>query len=340
MTIHAYAALAAKTALVPFQYPQSELAVDQVEIAVQYSGLCHSDLSMIENEWQQSLYPLVPGHEVVGKISRVGSAVQHLHVGQMVGLGWQAGHCQGCRPCLGGKPNLCKHSEATIVGRHGGFASHVTAHWQWVIPLPEALSAKHAGPLLCGGLTVFTPLLQHNIQAIHHIGVIGIGGLGHLAIQIYKAWGCRVTAFTSSLDKTEELYQLGADHVVHSQNLKDYDGLTFDLIVDTVNAPLDWQAYTNLLAAGGRFHIVGLVLEPIEVSSSQLIDQQIAITGSPTGSPLALHQLLDFCSRHAIEPWIEEFPISQVNHAIEKMKQGQLRYRAVLNMQELHDAKN
>lgn len=338
MTIRAYAAHSAKAELIAYEFKFPLLQDEEVEIEVLYSGLCHSDVSMLDNDWHKTCYPFVPGHEIIGKVVKIGKKVKNLTLGQHVGLGWQSNHCHICTPCIAGKSNICRNSEATIVGRHGGFASHVRAHWQWVIPLPNSIDLVSAGPLLCGGLTVFTPLIQHAIQGIHHVGVIGIGGLGHIAIQLYKAWGCKVTAFSSNPDKTEKILALGADQVINSSDLSQIHDQNFDLIVDTVNVPLAWSQYTNLLAPEGKFHVVGVVLEPIEVSSVSLIDKQISITGSPTGTPAAMHQLLEFCSRHQIRPLIEEFPISQVNQAIQKLRDGTLRYRAVLNMQELHDA--
>lgn len=338
MQVKAYAAFVPKSELQVYQFELPALADEEVEIKVLYSGLCHSDISMLDNDWQQTTYPFVPGHEVIGQVTKLGSKVKNLKTDQYVGLGWQSNHCQICGPCIAGKTNLCRQSEATIVGRHGGFASFVRANWQWVIPLPEQIDLASARPLLCGGLTVFTPLLQHGIQGIHHVGVIGIGGLGHIAIQLYKAWGCKVTAFSSNPDKFDEIRALGADQVLNSRALDSVQDQSFDLIVDTVNVPLDWAAYTNLLAPEGKFHVVGLVLEPIQISSFSLIDKQTSITGSPTGTPLAMYQLLDFCSRHSVRPWVEEFPVSKVNEAIKTLRDGKLRYRAVLNMQELHDA--
>ena len=338
MHVKAYASLQPCTELEPYEFQLDLIADDEVEIEVLFSGLCHSDVSMLDNEWDDTVYPFVPGHEVVGRISNLGKNVKNLQHGDYVGLGWQSNHCQSCRPCIAGKTNLCQHSEATIVGRHGGFATHVRANWQWVIPLPKGIDLASTGPLLCGGLTVFTPLIQHGIQAIHHVGVIGIGGLGHIAIQLYKAWGCKVTAFSSNPTKTEEILKLGADQVLNSKQIDPLHHQSFDLIIDTVNVPLDWDQYMDLIAPEGKFHVVGLVLEPLKVSSFSLIDKQMSVTGSPTGTPLAMRQLLEFCHRHDIKPLIEEFPISQVNHAIQRLREGTLRYRAVLNMQELHDA--
>ncbi|HAD70071.1 MAG TPA: alcohol dehydrogenase, partial [Acinetobacter radioresistens] len=187
-------------------------------------------------------------------------------------------------------------------------------------------------PLLCGGITVFDPLLKHQIQSVHHVGVIGIGGLGHMAIKLLKAWGCEITAFTSSLDKTPELIEMGADHVVNSRDsaaLKDQYG-KFDLLLSTVNVSLDWKSYLHTLAPHGTVHMLGLTLEPMQVPVGTLIGGNKSVTGSPTGSPAALRQLLKFAARKNIAPQIELFPMSQINEAIERLHSGQVRYRVVL----------
>ena len=331
--IHAYAALKAGAALEPYQFDAGELQPHQVEVKVEYCGLCHSDISVINNDWKSSVYPVVAGHEIIGTIIQLGSEAKGLKVGQRVGIGWTAESCQYCDPCISGQQVMCSgEKKATIVGHAGGFADKVRAGWQWVIPLPEDLDPESAGPLLCGGITVFDPILKHQIQAIHHVGVIGIGGLGHMAIKLLKAWGCEITAFTSNLDKTEELKAMGADHVVNSRDtaaLKAQRG-KFDLLLSTVNVTLDWSAYLTTLAPNGTVHMLGLVLEPMQISAGMLIGGAKSITGSPTGSPAALRQLLKFAARKNIAPQIEVFPMSQLNQAIERLHSGLARYRIVL----------
>ena len=331
--IRSYAALTAKSALVPHEFDAGDLAPHQVEVKVEYCGLCHSDLSMIDNDWGVSQYPVIAGHEVIGKIVRLGSEAKGLKLGQRVGIGWTAETCQACDHCLAGQQVLCTgERKATIVGHAGGFADKVRAGWQWVIPLPDDLAPESAGPLLCGGITVFDPLLKHQIQATHHVGVIGIGGLGHMAIKLLKAWGCEITAFTSSLDKTEELKAMGADHVVNSRDsaaLKAQAG-KFDLLLSTVNVTLDWKSYLHSLAPNGSVHLLGIPLEPIATPANLLISGAKSITGSPTGSPAALRTLLKFTARKNIAPQIELFPMSQINDAIERLHSGQVRYRVVL----------
>ena len=331
--IRSYAALTAKSALVPYEFDAGELQSHQVEVKVEYCGLCHSDLSMIDNDWGVSQYPVVAGHEIIGKIIRLGSEAKGLKLGQRVGIGWTAETCQACNYCLSGQQVLCTgEHKATIVGHAGGFADKVRAGWQWVIPLPDDLAPESAGPLLCGGITVFDPLLKHQIQAIHHVGVIGIGGLGHMAIKLLKAWGCEITAFTSNLDKADELKAMGADHVVNSRDsaaLKAQKG-KFDLLLSTVNVTLDWKSYLSTLAPNGSVHLLGIPLEPIATPANLLISGAKSITGSPTGSPAALRTLLNFAARKNIAPQIELFPMSQINDAIARLHSGQVRYRVVL----------
>ena len=331
--IRSYAALTAKSALVPYKFDAGELQPHQVEVKVEYCGLCHSDLSIIDNDWGVSQYPVVAGHEIIGKIIRLGSEAKGLKLGQRVGIGWTAETCQACNYCLSGQQVLCTgEHKATIVGHAGGFADKVRAGWQWVIPLPDDLAPESAGPLLCGGITVFDPLLKHQIQAIHHVGVIGIGGLGHMAIKLLKAWGCEITAFTSNLDKADELKAMGADHVVNSRDsaaLKAQKG-KFDLLLSTVNVSLDWKSYLSTLAPNGSVHLLGIPLEPIATPANLLISGAKSITGSPTGSPAALRTLLNFAARKNIAPQIELFPMSQINDAIARLHSGQVRYRVVL----------
>ncbi|WP_180118211.1 NAD(P)-dependent alcohol dehydrogenase [Acinetobacter sp. YH12096] len=332
-TIHAYAAMNSGEALVPYQFDPGELQAHQVEVKVEYCGLCHSDISIIQNDWKSSVYPVVPGHEVIGTITQLGSEAKGLKVGQRVGIGWTAESCQHCDSCIDGRQVQCTGTKtATIVGHAGGFADKVRAGWQWVIPLPDDLDPTSAGPLLCGGITVFDPILQHQIQAIHHVAVIGIGGLGHMAIKLLKAWGCEITAFSSNLDKTDELKAMGADHVVNSRDLAAIKAQRgkFNLILSTVNVTLDWQAYLSTLAPNGSVHMLGLALEPMQIPAGMLISGAKSVTGSSTGSPAALRELLRFAARQNIAPQIEMYPMSQVNEAIERLHSGNVRYRIVL----------
>lgn len=330
--IRTWAATAAKQKLERHDYDPGVLGDEEVEVAVEYCGLCHSDLSMIDNEWGMSAYPLVPGHEVVGRIVALGSQVKALSKGQQVGVGWTSGSCMHCAPCIGGDQHLCGTAQATIVGRHGGFADRVRAHWAWAIPLPAGVRPETAGPLFCGGITVFSPLMEFGITPTSRVGVVGIGGLGHMAVRFLKAWGCEITALTSSPSKHEEARALGAHRVVSSRDSKEIATIagSLDLVIVTANVALDWDAIIAALGPKGRLHFVGAVLEPVPVQAFALIVGQKSISGSPTGSPGSIARMLAFCARHSIEPQVEQFPMSRVNDALAHLHAGKARYRIVL----------
>jgi alcohol/geraniol dehydrogenase (NADP+) len=331
-TIKAFAATSAKSALQPFEYTPAPLGAEQVDIAVESCGICHSDLSMLDNEWGMSVYPLVLGHEIVGRVLAAGAQVKRIKVGDRVGLGWSSSSCGFCAPCLSGDQNLCGRSESTIVRRHGGFATQVRSHWLWAAPLPETLDAASAGPLFCGGITVFNPIVQFGVKPTDRVAVIGIGGLGHMALKFLRAWGCDVTAFTTSDAKRSEALALGAHHTLNSH---DADALakasgSFDFILNTTNVGLDWNRYVAALKPKGRLHTVGAVLEPMALAAFPLIMGQRSVSGSPLGSPSTVDTMLEFCARHAIKPVTETFPMSRVNDALEHLRSGKARYRVVL----------
>lgn len=329
---HAWAAADRGAKLQPFDYSPGPLGPEQVQIRIETCGICHSDLSMIDNEWGNSVFPLVAGHEAIGIVEAVGDFAKGVTVGDRVGLGWFAGSCMHCRHCLSGRHNLCAAAEQTIVGRHGGFADRVRCHWSWALKLPDGVDSKKAGPLFCGGITVFGPIADFGVKPTHRVGVIGIGGLGHLALQFLSKWGCHVTAFTSSDSKSEEAKALGARDVLNSRDSAAMESAagSFDFILSTVNVPLDWNAYLNLLAPDGRLHFVGAVLEPVQVPAFALIMGRKRISGSPLGSPATVLDMLDFCARHGIAPQTESFAMADVNDALEHLKAGKARYRIVL----------
>jgi alcohol/geraniol dehydrogenase (NADP+) len=327
-----FAAAAKGEPLKLIEFDPGELRAEQVEVEVEYCGICHSDVSMLDNEWGMTQYPLVPGHEVVGKIVALGTHAKGLRLGQRVGIGWMSGSCLSCRQCLSGDHNLCAQGEATIVHRHGGFADRVRAQWPWAIPLPEGVDPAKAGPLFCGGITVFNPILQAHVKPTERVGVIGIGGLGHMALSFLASWGCEVYAFTSSESKREEAMRLGAHHVVNSRDSPAMQKIagSLDFVLVTVNVPLDWKAIIQTLAPRGRLHFVGAVLEPVPVEVFSLLVGQRVISGSPTGSPVAVADMLEFCARHSIAPVVEIFAMSDVNQALDHVRAGKARYRVVL----------
>lgn len=329
--IHALAAKQPKGKLEPFTYDPGPLGPDQVEIEVQYCGVCHSDLSMLNNEWGMTAYPFVPGHEAIGKVVAVGSNAKSVKEGQTVGLGWNSRSCLHCPQCLAGDHQMCDTGEATIIHRHGAFGTRVRCHWIWATPIPEGVDVSKAGPLLCGGITVFNPLVELDIKPTDRVGVIGIGGLGHLALQFANKWGCHVTAFTSSAGKADEAKKMGAHAVLntHSEDELNRAAGSFNLILSTIMAPLNVDAYIGALAPKGHFHTVGILPE-IKVSTYPLLIRQRSISASPSGAPGTVNAMLDFCARHKIEPITEEFKMTEANEAMEHLEAGKARYRIVL----------
>ena len=331
--IKGYAVTEPQGTLQPLEFDPGPLGDTEVEIKVEYCGLCHSDLSMVDNEWGISQYPLIPGHEIVGSVTAMGPHAKGLTVGQRVGLGWFADSCLTCEWCKSGNHQLCASAVGTIVGRPGGFADRVRANAAWVIPLPEELDPQSAGPLMCGGVTVFNPLLLWKVKPTARVGVVGIGGLGHMALQFAQAWGCEVTAFSSSPGKEAEAKGFGAHHFINS---RDSEALkkaanSFDFILSTVNATLDWEGYIAALRPQGHLHLVGVVPEPLSVPLFPLLAGQKSLSASPTGSPTAIATMLDFAARHQVAPQTEHFPMSKINEAFARLKSGQARYRIVLD---------
>ncbi len=333
-TVNAYAANEAGGKLNPFTYELPELGSDQVEIKVHYCGICHSDLSMVNNEWGMTQYPIVPGHEVIGEVVSVGSEVKHIKPGDLVGLGWNSGSCMHCNQCMDGSHHLCQSLEGTIVGRHGGFADYVRCHWSCAIQLPEGIDTKKAGPLLCGGITVFSPIILAGVKPTDKVGVIGIGGLGHMALKFLNKWGCEVVAFSSNPDKKEQILAMGATKVINSTDPQQLESIagSLNFILNTTNVTLDWNSYLMTLAPKGRFHNVGAVLEPMAIPAFTLLVGEKTVGASPIGSPALARTMLEFCVRHDIYPIVEEFPLEKVNEAMQHLEEGKARYRIVLKV--------
>ncbi|NNK11093.1 MAG: NAD(P)-dependent alcohol dehydrogenase, partial [Flavobacteriaceae bacterium] len=331
MKVNAYAATEQKAKLTPYSYELGEIGPEQVDIEVHYCGICHSDLSMINNDWDMTQYPLVPGHEIIGKVIATGNAVKNVSIGDKVGLGWMSSSCMSCEQCMDGEHHLCANSEATIVGRNGGFADKVRGHWSWTIPLPDDIDMSKAGPLLCGGITVFNPIILAGVKPTDTVGVIGIGGLGHMALKFLKHWGCEVIAFSSNPDKKKAIINMGASRVINSRSPEELESIAgqLDFILNTTNVTLDWNSYLTTLAPKGRFHTVGAVLEPMAIPAFSLIMGEKSVGGSPIGSPALTKTMLDFCVRHNIYPEVEEFPMEKVNEAIEHLEEGKARFRIV-----------
>ncbi len=329
MQVHAFAAKRAKDRLTPFSYDTKPLQPYEVLIAISHCGLCHSDVHLIDNDWGLTTYPLVPGHEIIGHVIEHGrdSVIKKK---QRVGVSWQRSSCLGCMQCLSGHENLCPQKEATCIHHFGGFAHYIVADSRFVYEIPESLDSVHAGPLLCGGATVFAPLIHAHIQGMHTVGVVGIGGLGHLALQFAHAFGCKVIAFSHSKNKEKEASAFGATDFLLLDHATPEPANACDLLLSTTNVVSDWNHLLSFLKPGGKLCILGVPSSEVHFHPRLVIDKQLSLFGSPVASRAILRSMLVFAARHEIAPKIELFPMDQVNDAIQKLKRNEMRYRCVL----------
>jgi uncharacterized zinc-type alcohol dehydrogenase-like protein len=330
--IHGLAVHAAGAHLLAYKYDAGELKADEVEVKISHCGVCYSDIHLIDNDWGSSKYPFIPGHEIVGTVTAAGAEVTSLAVGQRVGIGWQSNSCGVCEWCRQGEEHLCAKSEATCVGRNGGYADAIRVNWRFAIPVPETLESEHVAPLLCGGITVYSPLRNHGVRPASRVGVIGIGGLGHLGLQFARTFGAEVTAFSTSKNKEAEAKELGANHFVNTRETGAMKKLTgsFDFLLSTVNADQDWMGYIGALRPKGTLCLVGVPPSPLALQAFALVGGQKAVSGSPTGSPHDLSEMLDVAARHGVKAVTERFAMDKANEAVAKVKKNQVRYRAVL----------
>lgn len=329
MHIKAYAAQKSKEPLQSFNYKSPILKDEEIEVAVTHCGICHSDVHLVDNDWNISVYPLVPGHEIIGTVHRLGVKVKNFQIGQRVGIGWQCYSCLVCEYCHRGEEHLCASSQGVAVGHHGGFADLVCSHERFVIPIPEQLSSEYAAPLLCGGITVYSPLRRY-VTPNMRVGIIGIGGLGHLALQFARAFGCEVTAFSSQAEKKQDARRFGALHFVQSnqdQALKPFINY-FDFILSTVNVDLNWEIYLQLLRPHGKLCFVGAG-KRLNVSIGSLLYEK-TICGSVIGNPLMIVEMLEFAARNHIQAQIQLLPMDQANEGLNLVRNSQAHYRIVL----------
>ncbi|HEY5090539.1 MAG TPA: NAD(P)-dependent alcohol dehydrogenase [Polyangia bacterium] len=331
--IKAQAALAKGAALEDFSYQPEELGPNDIEIEISHCGLCHSDIHLIDDSWSRSKYPQVPGHEIVGTVGAMGSGVKHLELGQRVGVGWQRSACLECDLCLGGEENLCPRQQATCMGHHGGLADRIRIDGRFAFALPPDLDSAAAAPLLCGGVTVYAPMRRYGIGATSSVAVIGIGGLGHMAIRMLRALGAEVTAFSTSPDKKPEALAMGAHDFASStdaREIRKHFG-RFDLILSTVAARLDWTTYLQTLKANGTLCLLGIPPGMImQFPPSLLITGQRSITGSDIGGRAVIREMLRFATRHGVVPQVQRMPMAEANAAVTRLRQNQVRYRLVL----------
>lgn len=330
MQINALAAMKRGAQLTPWEYAMDRLGAHECLIKVHACGICHSDLHMVDDDWRASTYPLVPGHEVIGEVLETGSAVTHLKPGTRVGVGWQRAACLECADCVRGDENLCDQNQSVISG-HGGFAEHVVVDSRFAFRIPAGIETTHGGPLLCGGITVYSALRHAGMTSGQHIGVIGIGGLGHLAVQFASKLGNRVTAFTSSADKAELATALGAHEVVLTgEGAGSAPSRPLDILLTTAFVNLEWDSYLSMLASDGTLSIVGALTEPMRISSFPLMLKRRKITGSVIGGRAMISDMLRIADEFGVQPVVETFPMQEANRALDKVRRNAIRYRAVL----------
>jgi len=332
MSVKAFAAMNKGEELQNFNYEAKTLEPLEVEVKITHCGICHSDVHLIDDDWGFSVFPLVPGHEVVGIVSNVGNDVNRIKVGDRVGVGWQSGSCHECEWCDKGEENMCDKAQPTCVGRYGGFADSIITDSRFTFLIPDALESENAAPLLCGGITVYSPMKIFGLQAHHKVGVIGIGGLGHLAIQFASAMGCEVTAFSTSPEKESEAKQFGAHNFVVSTNETQMEKAvnSMDLIISTASASINWTQYVNILRKNGKISIVGASPGNLDVPAVMLLMGQKSIGGSGIGGNPLMREMLEFAARHNIKAKTEVMPMVNVNDAIQKVRDYKARYRMVL----------
>ncbi|MEV8083818.1 NAD(P)-dependent alcohol dehydrogenase [Pseudarthrobacter oxydans] len=340
----AYGATSPDSGLVPLTLARRAPGADDVEIAIEFCGLCHSDVHATRGEWGGKVWPLVPGHEIVGTVSRVGSAVVDFAVGDRVGVGCIVDSCRHCESCLDGLEQYCENGMTGTYGAvdrrngdavtQGGYASSIVVDRRHVLRVPEALDPASAAPLLCAGVTTFSPLRHFEVEDGDVVGVVGLGGLGHMAVKLAKAMGARVVVFTTSEAKVAAALELGADEVVLS---RDEDAMaaanrSIDLIIDTVAAPHDLNPYFRTLRVDGALFQLGLPSEPMPpVNPGALIRRRIAYAGSLIGGIAETQEMLDFCAEHGVAAEIEMVRADQLNEAYNRMVAGDVKYRFVLD---------
>lgn len=322
--------------LEPVEYEPGALAVDEVEVEVEFCGICHSDLAMIDNDWGMSSYPFIPGHEAIGKIVAVGAQVSQERIGQRVGVGWQSASCNRCKNCGVGKEGLClNESEVgqTIVGRNGAWAERVRSQARWAIPIPDRLDPSLAGPLMCAGTTVWSPIRHQNVRPGMNTAVLGVGGLGHLAVQFLAKMGTQVTGISTTRSKEASTKELGAtDFIATKESPDDLKKAErkFDFILSTVSANMPWDDYVNALTPEGTLVICGVPNDALQFMPFSLVWYERKVSGGRAGSPADTQEMLEFCATHNITPMCEQFAMKDINQAVQHVRDGKARYRAVV----------
>mgnify|MGYP001551591153 CR=1 FL=1 len=342
----AYATMDAKSPLGPYEITRRDPGPAEINIEILYCGVCHSDLHMVRNEWGQSTYPLVPGHEIVGRVVAAGSAVTKFKAGDVAAVGVIMDSCRRCEPCGRGEEHFCREGATLTYGAKdridgsttmGGYSSNYVVHERFAHTVPANLNLAAAAPLLCAGITTYSPLRHWNVGPGMKVGIVGLGGLGHMGLKFAHSFGAHAVQLTTSLKKKDDAIKLGADEVVLSTDpdaMQRHAG-SFDFILDTASAPHALDPYLSLLKQDATMCLVGLPEKPPSVNVFSLITKRASVAGSMIGGMIETQQMLDYCGQHGITSEVEVIPIQQVNEAFERMLKQDVKYRFVIDMSSL-----
>lgn len=343
--VKAYGTEAAIDPLKDLTIQRRDVTAHDVEIEILYCGICHSDLHSIHNDWGSTVYPIVPGHEIVGRIIKVGEKVTKFKIGDLAGVGCIVDSCRECEYCYEGEEQFCEKGWTVVFNSpdkkyggvtYGGFSESIVVDENYVLHISEKLDLPSAAPILCAGITVYSPLKHWKVGPGKNVGIIGIGGLGHMAIKIAKAMGGHVTVFTTSQTKASDARHLGADEVILSTDAEQMkNSPKQDMILDTVSAKHDVNVYLNLLKVDGSLVLVGLPNEPLEVGAFNVVNGRKGFSGSNIGGIGETQEVLDFCAEHNITANIELIKIQDVNKAFKRLEKGEVKYRFVIDMASL-----
>ncbi len=345
MKTSAYAAQSATTPLAPFNLQRRDVGKHDVQIEILYCGVCHSDLHTVRSEWQGTTYPCVPGHEIVGRVVKVGAQVKKFKEGDTAGVGCMVDSCRTCANCQEDLAQFCSDTVFTYNSpdnhlggvTFGGYSERIVVDEAFVLQIPDHLDLAATAPLLCAGITTYSPLRHHNVSKGQKVGVVGLGGLGHMGVKLAKAMGAHVVVFTTSSNKVEDALRLGADEVVNSKNADEMKKHlnSFNFILDTVSAQHDINAYLILLGRDGNLTQVGVPAEPLSLNVGSLIYGRRSLSGSLIGGIKETQEMLDFCGQHNITSDIELIPIQKINEAYDRLVKSDVKYRFVIDMASL-----